>query len=364
MDPISTSVWWIIGAVVVAAVAVIARRGAATQDSGAVETQVPQPEGDPQSAAPSAAAAPEPEGSLKTGLGRTRKEGFVARLSNLLSGATVEPAILSEVEEILFTADIGVQTATALFDRIRSELSGKDLADLDRVWSAVREEALAILERGEEADRAKVTAEGETRVVLVLGVNGAGKTTTIGKLASQWVEEGKRVWLVAGDTFRAAAAEQLEHWGRRVGAEVTRGKEGADPASVVFDGVRQAVEAKADVVLVDTAGRLHTQVNLMAELEKVHRVTGKALEGAPHETLLVVDATTGQNAIQQAKMFHQATDVTGVVLTKLDGTAKGGIVLGVCESISVPIRHVGVGERVADLRPFNKEEFIDALFTT
>jgi fused signal recognition particle receptor len=306
---------------------------------------------------------PPPADSLKSGLDRTRKEGFVARLSALLSGATVEPSVLAEVEEILFTADIGVQTATALFDRIRTELSGKELADLDKVWSALREEALAILERGETANRAKPTAEGETRVILVLGVNGAGKTTTIGKLASQWVEEGKSVWLVAGDTFRAAAAEQLEHWGRRVGAQVTRGKEGADPASVVFDGVREASEAQADVVLVDTAGRLHTQVNLMAELEKVHRVTGKALEGAPHETLLVVDATTGQNAIQQAKMFHEATDVTGVVLTKLDGTAKGGIVLGVCESIGVPICHVGVGERVADLRPFDKADFIDALFS-
>jgi len=350
------SLWWIAGAAVIAAIVAVVRMGKSAQ-AGQEE-----PSHAKEKTSGEAPAPVDDAGALKTGLGRTRSEGFVARLSALLSGATVEPSVLAEVEEILFTADIGVQTATALFERIQTELSGKELADLDLVWSAVREEALAILERGESADRAKPTGEGETRVVLVLGVNGAGKTTTIGKLASQWVEEGKRVWLVAGDTFRAAAAEQLEHWGRRVGAEVTRGKEGADPASVVFDGVREAVEAQADVVLVDTAGRLHTQVNLMAELEKVHRVTGKALEGAPHETLLVVDATTGQNAIQQAKMFHQATDVTGVVLTKLDGTAKGGIVLGVCESIGVPIRHVGVGERVADLRPFDKADFIDALF--
>ena len=355
MNLMNGSLWWFAGAaVVVAIVAVVAivRRGRSEGAPGAETTDSPD------------ASAPEAAGTLKSGLDRTRSEGFVARLSALLTGSTVEPSVLAEVEEILFTADIGVQTATALFDRIRAELKGKELADLDRVWSAVREEAHAILERGETANRAKPTAEGETRVILVLGVNGAGKTTTIGKLASQWVEEGKKVWLVAGDTFRAAAAEQLEHWGRRVGAEVTRGREGADPASVVFDGVQEAVAAQADIVLVDTAGRLHTQVNLMAELEKVHRVTGKALEGAPHETLLVVDATTGQNAIQQAKMFHQATDVTGVVLTKLDGTAKGGIVLGVCESIAVPICHVGVGERVADLRPFDKADFINALFST
>jgi fused signal recognition particle receptor len=357
MDPTNGSLWWFAGAAVVAAIVAILRRGKSGRS--------PHGETTDSTAArpPEPSAAPEIASTIKTGLGRTRSEGFVARLSALLSGSAVEASVLAEVEEILFTADIGVQTATALFDRIRAELNGKELADLDRVWEAVREEALAILERGETASRAKPTAEGATRVILVLGVNGAGKTTTIGKLASQWVEEGKHVWLVAGDTFRAAAAEQLEHWGRRVGAEVTRGKAGADPASVVFDGIRQATEAQADVVLVDTAGRLHTQVNLMAELEKIHRVAGKALEGAPHETLLVVDATTGQNAIQQAKMFHQATDVTGVVLTKLDGTAKGGIVLGVCESIGVPICHVGVGERVADLRPFDKADFIDALFS-
>jgi fused signal recognition particle receptor len=310
----------------------------------------------PKTAAPS-------EGSIHAGLGRTRNEGFVARLSALFAGGDLVPEALDEVEEILFTADIGVKTAGVLFERIRAELGAKELMDVDRVWEAIREESLAILERGEAQDRSRPTAAGETRVILVLGVNGSGKTTTIGKLASQWVEEGKKVWLVAGDTFRAAAAEQLEHWGRRVGAQVTRGKDGADPASVVFDGVREAVAAGADVVLVDTAGRLHTQVNLMAELEKVHRVTGRALEGAPHETLLVVDATTGQNAILQAQKFHEATDVTGVVLTKLDGTAKGGIVLGVCESIGVPIRHVGVGERVADLRPFDRVTFVDALFS-
>jgi fused signal recognition particle receptor len=348
----ASAMWWLAGALVAGGLAWFSR----SRGRGISAPRDDAPSTDPQTAAPKG-------GTIRAGLGRTRDEGFVARLSALFAGGDLAPTVLDEVEEILFTADIGVKTAGALFERIRAELGAKGLTDVDRVWAAIREEALAILKRGEDEDRSVPTGPGETRVILVLGVNGSGKTTTIGKLASQWVERGQKVWLVAGDTFRAAAAEQLEHWGRRVGAEVTRGKEGADPASVVFDGVREAVAAQADVVLVDTAGRLHTQVNLMAELEKVHRVTGRALEGAPHETLLVVDATTGQNAIQQAQKFHAATNITGVVLTKLDGTAKGGIVLGVCESISVPIRHIGVGERVADLRAFDRTAFVDALFS-
>ncbi len=199
-------------------------------------------------------------------------------------------------------------------------------------------------------------------MILVLGVNGSGKTTTIGKLADQLKHQGKSVHLVAGDTFRAAAAEQLERWGARVGAPVHRGAEGADPGSVVFDGVKAAIDADADVVLIDTAGRLHTQTNLMDELKKVRKVTGKACPGAPHEVLLVVDATTGQNAIQQARTFHDTCAVSGIVLTKLDGTAKGGIVLGVCDELRIPIRYVGVGERVEDLRTFDGREFVDALF--
>ncbi len=301
-------------------------------------------------------------GTLARGLDKTRSEGFVARLGGLFRGKKVDDALLDEIEEVLFTADIGVRTAERLLEAVRKELKGHELQDAEKVWAVLREQARQILAAAAANDHRGQAPDGAPFVTMVLGVNGAGKTTTIGKVAHQEVEAGKTVVLVAGDTFRAAAAEQLEIWGKKVGAVVHRGKEGADPASVVFDGVRRAVEDGVDHVLVDTAGRLHTQVNLMEELRKVRRVMGKAIEGAPHEVLMVLDATTGQNAIQQAKMFHDATDVTGIVLTKLDGTAKGGIVLGVCEELSIPIRFVGVGERVVDLRPFVAEEFIEALF--
>jgi fused signal recognition particle receptor len=198
-------------------------------------------------------------------------------------------------------------------------------------------------------------------VILTAGVNGTGKTTTIGKLAARMGEAGKKVLLVAGDTFRAAAVEQLEIWARRVGAGFHGGKEGADPSSVIFDGIKRAQNEHLDVVICDTAGRLHTKTGLMEELQKVRRVAGKAHEGAPHETLLVLDATTGQNAIAQAQTFKQAIEVTGLVLTKLDGTAKGGVVLGVCEELGLPVRYLGIGERVEDLRDFDAEAFADAL---
>ena len=271
---------------------------------------------------------------------------------------------MDDLEEVLFTSDIGVRTATVLLDRVRDALSQRELSDPSKVWGVLRDGAREILDGALLADKSTQPGPGEPRVVMVLGVNGSGKTTTIGKLAHSLCRDGVHVTLIAGDTFRAAAAEQLEHWGRRVGAEVTRGKEGADPASVVFDGLRAAIDAGAETVLVDTAGRLHTQVNLMEELKKVRRVMGKALPGAPHEVLMVLDATTGQNAIQQARTFDEATEVTGVVLTKLDGTAKGGVIIGVCHELGLPIRYVGVGERVEDLRPFEPAEFVDALFTS
>ncbi|MGM0578278.1 MAG: signal recognition particle-docking protein FtsY, partial [Myxococcota bacterium] len=302
--------------------------------------------------------------SLREGLGKTRKEGFIARISRIFTSKELEEDVVDQLEEVLFTADIGVKTADRLLDAVRGTLSGRDMGDLDRIWEVLRMDAQVILREAADNDRRTEPAAGQPRVIMILGVNGSGKTTTIGKLAHQLVREGKDVRLVAGDTFRAAAAEQLEQWGRRVGAPVFRGKEGADPGSVVFDGVRQAAEDGADVVLVDTAGRLHTQVNLMEELKKVYRVTDKALPGAPHEVLLVLDATTGQNAIQQAQMFGEACQVTGIVLTKLDGTAKGGIVLGVCDEMRIPIRYVGVGERVEDLRLFQPDEFVEALFAS
>ncbi len=295
-------------------------------------------------------------------MSRTRSEGFIAKLSSLFANRKSGIDNLDEVEEVLYTADIGVKTVERLIEALKTELGNEGWKDSRRIWSTLRHEAVTIL----QAAQAEAPVEGGTapspHITMVLGVNGAGKTTTIGKLGFQLAEEDRKVVFIAGDTFRAAAAEQLEVWGRRVGAEVTKGKEGADPASVVFDGVKNAVEHGAQHVFVDTAGRLHTHTNLMNELAKIRRVMGKAVEGAPHEVLMVLDATTGQNAIQQAKMFDEATDVTGIVLTKLDGTAKGGIVIGVCDELKIPIRYIGIGERVADLRPFDAESFVEALF--
>ncbi len=311
-------------------------------------------------------AASEDEGpakTLKDGLGRTRKEGFIAKLTSLFAGKQIDQDLLDEVEEALFTSDIGVRTAERLLGAVREALSKKELKDPEKVWEVLRNEAQKILEGATAGAKVGVPKPGEPFVTMVLGVNGTGKTTSIGKMAHKLIAEGRSVVLVAGDTFRAAATEQLEHWARRVGAPCIRGKDGADPASVVFDGVKQAVEQKAEFVLVDTAGRLHNNTNLMEELKKVRRVMSRAIESAPHEVLMVLDATTGQNGITQAKLFKDATDVTGIILTKLDGTAKGGVVLGVCDELKIPIKWIGVGERVADLRVFDPKEFVDELFS-
>jgi len=270
----------------------------------------------------------------------------------------IAPDLLDRLEEILFTADIGVKTSQKLLDRVREKLSAKELADSQAVMAFLQQEAVQILSVP-ASDRP--VPESGPFVTLVAGVNGTGKTTTIGKLAARLRGDGKKVLLVAGDTFRAAAVDQLEIWARRVGAEFHGGKEGADPSSVVFDGIKRAQTEGVDVVLCDTAGRLHTKAGLMEELQKVRRVAGKALPGAPHEVLLVVDATTGQNAIAQAQTFKQAIEVNGVVLTKLDGTAKGGVVLGVCEELGLPVRYLGIGERIEDLRDVDPEAFADAL---
>jgi fused signal recognition particle receptor len=303
--------------------------------------------------------AEEPPHTLKDGLGKTRREGFIATLAGLFGrGKKVDDDVIDQAEEVLFKADIGPRTVDRLLSVVRGALSRKELNDADKVWGLMHDEALAIL----TVPGAEVTPASGPRVIMMLGVNGTGKTTSIGKLALHFRNDGKKVLLVAGDTFRAAAAEQLEHWGRRVDVPVFRGKEGADPASVVHDGVRQGTQDGVDIVLVDTAGRLHNNTNLMEELKKVRRVMGKAVEGAPHEVLLVLDATTGQNAIRQAEDFKAATDVTGLVLTKLDGTAKGGVVLGVCDKLKLPIRWIGIGERVGDLRRFDPREFVDTLF--
>ena len=300
--------------------------------------------------------------TMKDGLGRTRKEGFIAKLGSLFKGRQVDASLLDEAEEALFTADIGARTAERLLGAVREALGKKELQDEQKVWEVLRAEGQRILDGGGQNVKAPEPAPGDPRVVMVLGVNGTGKTTSIGKLAHRFLGEGKTVLLVAGDTFRAAATEQLDHWARRVGAPIVKGKEGQDPASVVFDGVKAGVEQKVDIVLIDTAGRLHNNTNLMEELKKVRRVMSKAIPTAPHEVLLVLDATTGQNAVTQARLFKDATDVNGIILTKLDGTAKGGVVLGVCDELKIPIRWVGVGERVADLRAFDAREFVDELF--
>jgi fused signal recognition particle receptor len=295
---------------------------------------------------------------LRKGLAATRG-GFVARLTALFQGKKeIDPLLLEQVEEVMLASDVGPKTTSAILGRLRESIERERLRDSDAIWAALRSEATRILSIGGGA----VRLSAKPTVVLMVGVNGVGKTTTIGKLATRYVAAGKKVVLVAGDTFRAAAVQQLEVWGKRVGAGVIRGKDAADPGAVAFDATTTARESGADLVLVDTAGRLHTKVPLMDEIKKVRKTIAKAMEGAPHDTLLVLDATTGQNALAQAAMFKDALDLTGIVLTKLDGTAKGGIVLGICDELKLPVRYIGLGERAEDLREFDAEDFVEALF--
>src|SRR5690606_24781902 len=253
----------------------------------------------------------------------------------------ISPEIANEIEEVLLASDVGVPTTQAMLARVREALNRGDLADPDKVWQAVAAEARRVLEVGGRRGALEITQR--PTVVLLVGVNGAGKTTTIGKLATRLRAQNLRCVLAAGDTFRAAAVQQLVVWGERVGCDVVRGKDGADPGSVVFDAIKKAQETGADVVLADTAGRLHTKSNLMAEMKKIAKTAEKALPGAPHETLLVIDATNGQNALAQAREFRDALPLTGIVLTKLDGTAKGGMVLGIAHELGLPVRFIGLG---------------------
>lgn len=305
------------------------------------------------------------------GLAQTRG-GFVARLASIFkSRPQVTGDLKDEVETILFTADIGTRTAQKLIDRVSEVLDQGTVADPDKVWGVIRAAAHEIL----DLHPAPLDYAPKLRpyVLLMIGVNGVGKTTTLGKMAAMHAAAGRKVLLVAGDTFRAAATEQLAVWAERTGAAIHTGKEGADPSSVIHDGILRGRAEDFDVVLCDTAGRLHTKKELMAELGKVRRSCVKALardlpeaEAAqvqgPHDTFLVLDATIGQNALAQAELFKETMDFTGLVLTKLDGTAKGGVVLGVCDSLRVPVRFVGIGERVDDLREFDPDLFVDALF--
>ncbi len=292
---------------------------------------------------------------LKNGLSRTRRI-LTTDIDKLFSGKRpIDDAFLEELEEILITADIGVQTAGELIQKI-SHISG----DSDAVKAALKREMLELL--AVPADTTESGVLSRPWVMMVVGVNGVGKTTTIGKLASQFTADGKKVLIAAADTFRAAAVEQLQIWADRSGATLIRHKANADPAAVAFDAVEAAVARNADIVIVDTAGRLHTRVNLMEELKKIRRAITKKIPDAPHETLLVLDATTGQNAVMQARLFHEAIGVTALALTKLDGTARGGIVISICHELNLPLKYIGAGEKIEDLQRFDPEMFVDALF--
>ena len=331
------------------------------------ELKIPDRRAEP-AAAPAAETSPAPSApapkarkanAWTPGLARTRS-GWVSRLGQLFAGKReIDPGLLDEIEKVLLTADIGVKTSDKLLEEMRGSLSRRELGDADSAWAFLQRRALALL--SSSAPPVEWGA-GRPFVLLVIGVNGSGKTTTIGKLAARLIGEGKKVLIGAGDTFRAAAAEQLEIWGKRVGAPVVRGKEGADPSSVLFDAIKRGTAEGFDVVIGDTAGRLHTKTDLMEELQKVRRVIGKAAAGAPHETWLVIDSTSGQNAIAQAQIFTQAMAVSGIVLTKLDGTAKGGVILGIADQLQIPVRFIGIGERVEDLREFEAGDFVEALF--
>ncbi len=296
---------------------------------------------------------------LKQGLQKT-KDGLIGRIDTLILGKKeIDADTLEELEEILITSDIGVKTTVELVRSLEQKLDRNELKDGEALKSALKEEIQGRL----DACHSRLDLSGQHPfVLLVIGVNGVGKTTTIGKLASRYTASGKKVLLAAADTFRAAAAEQLVVWGERSGVDVIRHKEGADPSAVVFDACKAAVARGVDILIVDTAGRLHTKVNLMEEMKKIHRVINREIPGAPHETLLVLDAATGQNAVSQARLFKEAAGVTGLVLTKLDGTAKGGVVVAVSHEFGLPVRYIGVGESIEDLRDFDPQEFTDALF--
>jgi fused signal recognition particle receptor len=294
-------------------------------------------------------------------LGKTR-DAFVYRLDRLFLGKKeIDQELFEQLEEILITADLGVKTTLELLDRARKKVKRDQLSDPQALKSIIRDEILAYIQATDQPAELVMPEQGPF-VIMVVGVNGVGKTTSIGKIAAKFVRSGQSVLLVAGDTFRAAAINQLRIWGERVGVEVIAQNPGADPSSVVFDGLEYGVAHAYDVILIDTAGRLHTSVNLMEELKKIKRVIGKKMPGAPHEVMLVLDATTGQNGIAQAKQFHEAVGVSGLTLTKLDGTAKGGIVANVCREVGIPVRFIGIGEQIDDLRDFDAREFVDALF--
>lgn len=333
----------------------------------AVEPQPPGATGD----APGGSSAETGSEARRQPADKSETGGYFARLKNRLSRTRqtlaggfdkiftgrggIDDEALEKLEELLITSDIGVQTAMELIERIASSKA----SDLHQVKALLKQEILSRLSSRSQASK---NVLAPPHVIMVVGVNGVGKTTTIGKIAAAAARDGKKVLIAAADTFRAAAVEQLAIWAQRAGAEIVRHRPGADPAAVAFDAVQAALSRDADLVLVDTAGRLHTKVNLMAELQKIKRSIAKKIPAAPHEILLVLDATTGQNAVSQARLFNDALEISGLVLTKLDGTAKGGIVVSICSELDVPLEYIGIGEKIEDLQPFEPEPFVNALF--
>ncbi len=294
---------------------------------------------------------------LKKGLGKT-KTSFDEKINNVFkSFKKVDEEFLDELEETLVMSDVGMETSVKIVDNLRKRIKKENIKDEEEVKKVLREEMMKILD---EVDN-KLNLETKPSVILVVGVNGVGKTTSIGKIANRLRKDGKKVVIAAADTFRAAAVEQLEIWGQRSGAEIIKRKEGSDPASVVYDAIKRTKETDADVLIVDTAGRLHNKQYLMDELRKIKKVINKEMEQYSQEILLVIDGTTGQNAISQVKAFKQETDVTGLVLTKLDGTAKGGVVLGIVQENKIPVKFIGIGEQIDDMEIFNSEDFVKAI---
>ncbi|MDQ0350594.1 fused signal recognition particle receptor [Alkalibacillus filiformis] len=301
---------------------------------------------------------------FKDGLTKTR-DSFTTKVNDLIAKyRKVDEEFFEELEEILISADVGVETVMELIEELEMEVKRRNIQDTEEVKEVISEKLVEIYygEDDEETVEALNIQKDGLSVILIVGVNGVGKTTTIGKLAYQLKQEGKNVVLAAGDTFRAGAIDQLDVWGERAGVDVIKHNEGSDPAAVIYDGIQAARSRGADVLLCDTAGRLQNKVNLMKELSKVRKVIEREIPEAPHETLLVLDATTGQNAISQAKTFKEATDVSGIVLTKLDGTARGGIVLAIRNEMNIPVKYVGLGEQITDLQPFNAHQFVYGLF--
>jgi fused signal recognition particle receptor len=297
---------------------------------------------------------------MKEAVTRTR-ENLSERIEEVVSfGKEIDRNTLDDLEAILISSDLGMTTTQEVLGKLREKADRKQIKDISELKRLLKDELLAILDKSSSRPVQKV--DGTPEVILVVGVNGTGKTTTIGKLSGVFRASGKTVLLCAADTFRAAAIEQLDIWGQRTGTEVIKTKPGGDPSAVLFDALQAASARHTDYVIVDTAGRLHTKTNLMQELDKMRRTAQRIIPGAPHETLLVMDATTGQNGLQQARQFTEAAGVTGIVLTKLDGTAKGGVVVAISRELGVPVRYVGVGEKAGDLLPFNPKDFVDSLF--